>query len=75
MNLLLKLSYLSLNFALTLGYLNPAWNNPALGYKPTQRLDTLPFSSSGRLIYINYPIAKIAALEKGFRKISDLMFR
>ena len=75
MNLLLKLSYLSLNFALTLGYLNPAWNNPALGYKPTQTLDTLPSSYPGRLIYINYPIAKTAALDKGFRKITNLMFR
>ena len=27
--MLFKLSYLSLNFALTLGYLNPASNNPA----------------------------------------------
>ena len=30
LNLLFKLSYLNLNFALTLGYLNPALNNPAL---------------------------------------------
>ena len=29
LNLLFKLSYLSSNFALTLGYLNPASNNPA----------------------------------------------
>ena len=28
--MLFKLSYLSLNFALTLGYLNPALNNPAV---------------------------------------------
>ena len=28
--MLFKLSYLNLNFALTLGYLNPALNNPAL---------------------------------------------
>ena len=32
MNLLFKLSYLSSNFALTLGYLNPASSNPALVY-------------------------------------------
>ena len=30
LNLLFKLSYLNSNFALTLGYLNPALNNPAL---------------------------------------------
>ena len=29
MNLLFKLSYLNSNFALTLGYINPALNNPA----------------------------------------------
>ena len=29
MNLFSKLLYLSLNFALTLGYLNPAFNNAA----------------------------------------------
>ena len=29
LNLLYKLSYLNSNFALTLGYLNPALNNPA----------------------------------------------
>ena len=29
LNLLFKLSYLNSNFALTLGYLNPALNNPA----------------------------------------------
>ena len=31
-NLLYKLSYLNSNFALTLGYLNPALNNPALKF-------------------------------------------
>ena len=31
LNLLFKLSYLNSSFALTLGYLNPALNNPALG--------------------------------------------
>ena len=31
LNLLFKLSYLNSNFALTLGYLNPALNNPAQG--------------------------------------------
>ena len=31
LNLLLKLSYLNSNFALTLGYLNPALNNPDPG--------------------------------------------
>ena len=30
MNLLFKLSYLNSNFALTLGYFNPALNIPAL---------------------------------------------
>ena len=30
LNLLFKLSYMNSNFALTLGYLNPALNNPAL---------------------------------------------
>ena len=30
LNLLFKLSYLSSNFALTLGYLNPVSNNPVL---------------------------------------------
>ena len=30
LNFLFKLSYLNSNFALTLGYLNPALNNPAL---------------------------------------------
>ena len=30
LNLLFKLSYLTSNFAVTLGYLNPALNNPAL---------------------------------------------
>ena len=29
MNFFFKLSYLSLNFPLTLGYLNPSSNNPA----------------------------------------------
>ena len=29
LNLCFKLSYVNLNFALTLGYLNPALNNPA----------------------------------------------
>ena len=33
LNLLYKLSYLNSNFALTLGYLNPALNNPALVHK------------------------------------------
>ena len=33
LHLLFKLSYLSSNFALTLGYLNPASNNPAQNYK------------------------------------------
>ena len=28
LNLLFKLSFLNFNFALTLGYLNPALNNP-----------------------------------------------
>ena len=32
LNLLYKLSYLDSNFALTLGYLNPALNNPALKF-------------------------------------------
>ena len=32
LNLLFKLSYLNSNFALTLGYLNPALNNRALIY-------------------------------------------
>ena len=32
LNLLYKLSYLNSNFALTLGYLNPALNNPALAF-------------------------------------------
>ena len=35
LNLLYKLSYLNSNFALTLGYLNPALNNPALVYNGT----------------------------------------
>ena len=35
LNLLYKLSYLNSNFALTLGYLNPALNNPAQNYKIT----------------------------------------
>jgi len=30
LNLLFKLSYLNSNFVLTLGYLNPPLNNPAL---------------------------------------------
>ena len=30
MNLLFKLSHLNSNFVLTLGYLNPALNNPVL---------------------------------------------
>ena len=30
--MLFKLSYLNSNFALTLGYLNPALNNPAQGF-------------------------------------------
>ena len=32
LNLVYKLSYLNSNFALTLGYLNPALNNPALAF-------------------------------------------
>jgi len=35
LNLLYKFSYLNSNFALTLGYLNPALNNPAQGINPT----------------------------------------
>ena len=38
MNLLFKLSYLNLNFALTLGYLNLALNNPALVVKELKKL-------------------------------------
>ena len=34
--MLFKLSYLNSNLALTLGYLNPALNNSALGVKPFQ---------------------------------------
>ena len=32
LNLLYKLSYLNSNFTLTLGYLNPALNNPVLNF-------------------------------------------
>ena len=34
LNLRFKLSYVNLNFALTLGYLNPALNNPAQNVSP-----------------------------------------
>ena len=36
LNLVYKLSYLNSNFALTLGYLNPALNNPAQGFSRRQ---------------------------------------
>ena len=38
LNLLYKLSYLNSNFALTLGYLNPALNNPAVVHNFLSRL-------------------------------------
>ena len=34
LNLRFKLSYVNLNFALTLGYLNPVLNNPAQNVSP-----------------------------------------
>ena len=47
LNLLFKLSYLNSNFALTLGYFNPALNNPALMY---QRITGLHFNDSLQVI-------------------------
>ena len=47
LNLLFKLSYLNSNFALTLGYFNPALNNPALMY---QRITVLHFNDSLQVI-------------------------
>ena len=38
LKLLLKLSYLNSNSGVTLSYLNPALNNPALAYNPDSHL-------------------------------------
>ena len=46
--------------------------NLLLEYKPTEILITLPPSPPGRLIYINYPLAKNAGLDKRLGKITDL---
>jgi len=43
LNLLYKLSYLNSNFALTLGYLNPALNNPALACNSFSEPHTFAF--------------------------------
>ena len=42
LNLLFKLSYLNSYFALTLGYLNPALNNPALAPVPERSISANP---------------------------------
>ena len=42
LNLLFKLSYLNSYFALTLGYLNSALNNPALGPVPERSISANP---------------------------------
>ena len=48
LNLLFKLSCLNSNFELTLGYLNPSLNNPALGtFFSTKKVSTVIFIDGG----------------------------
>ena len=46
--------------------------NLLLEFKPAEILITLPPSPPERLIYINYPLAKNAGLDKGLGKVTDL---
>ena len=44
--------------------------NLLLEFKPAEILITLPPSLPERLIYINYPLAKNAGLDKGLGKVT-----
>ena len=57
LNLLFKLPYLNSNFALTLGYLNPALNNPALkGEKFYERDQKVGKAEKYQLFFNTVPI-------------------
>ena len=71
LNLIFKLLYLNSNFALNLGYLNPALNNPTQTHPRTYKSSTN--TGSEKLVDINkYPACRNKSIHVGSSTISAL---